>query len=43
MNVAFGMKAHSGWAALVALGARPGELEVVDRYRMELVERDEAS
>jgi len=43
MKVAFGMKAHSGWAALVALGARRGEVEVVDRYRMELVERDEAS
>jgi hypothetical protein len=43
MNVAFGVKAHSGWAALVALGARSGELQVVDRCRMELVEKDEAS
>ena len=37
------MKAHSGWAALVVLGARTGELQVVDRCRMELVEKDEAS
>ena len=43
MKVAFGMKAHSGWAALVVLGARSGELQVVDRSRMELVEQEEAS
>ncbi|MDQ2974477.1 MAG: hypothetical protein M3R69_03585 [Acidobacteriota bacterium] len=43
MKVAFGMKAHSGWAALVVLGTRRGELQVVDRRRMELVEKDEAS
>ena len=43
MKVAFGMKAHSGWAALVVLGTRGGELQVVDRCRMELVEKDEAS
>ena len=43
MKVAFGMKAHSGWAALVVLGTRSGELQVVDRYRMELVEKNEAS
>jgi len=43
MTVAFGMKAHSGWAALVVLGTRSGELQVVDRCRMELVEKDEAS
>ncbi|HCX29834.1 MAG TPA: hypothetical protein DHU55_08725 [Blastocatellia bacterium] len=43
MKVAFGMKAHSGWAALVVLGTRSGELQVVDRCRMELVEKDEAS
>jgi hypothetical protein len=40
MNVAFGMKAHSGWAALVVLGARDGELAVVDRRRIELVEEE---
>lgn len=38
MKVAFGMKAHSGWAALVVLGKRDGQLEVVDRRRIELVE-----
>jgi hypothetical protein len=37
------VKAHSGWAALVVLGTRSGELQVVDRCRMELVETDEAS
>ena len=43
MRVVFGMKAHSGWAALVVLGAHSGELQVVDRCRMELVEKDGAS
>ena len=43
MKVAFGIKAHSGWAALVVLGTRSGELQVVDRCRMELIEKDEAS
>lgn len=38
MKVAFGMKAHSGWAALVVVGKRDGDLVVVDRRRMELVE-----
>src|SRR5881296_2984532 len=43
MKVAFGMKVHSGWAALVVLGAPSGEHQVVDRYRMELVEKDETA
>jgi hypothetical protein len=43
MKVAFGMKAHSGWAALVVLGRRDGEWQVVERRRMELVEKDEAA
>jgi hypothetical protein len=38
MNIAFGLKAHSGWAALVALTQRDGEFFVVDRRRIELVE-----
>lgn len=42
MKVAFGFKAHSGWAALVVLGAGSGRLEVVDRRRVELVTGDEA-
>lgn len=43
MKVAFGIKAHSGWAALVVLGRCNSELQVVDRRRMELVEKVEAS
>ena len=42
MKVAFGLKSHSGWAALVVLAARSGELQVLDRRRMELVEEGEA-
>ena len=38
MKVAFGLKAHSGWAALVVLGQRDGSIEVVDRRRLELVD-----
>jgi hypothetical protein len=41
MKVALGLKAHSGWAALVALGERNGELEVAERNRIELVEPGE--
>jgi hypothetical protein len=40
MKVAFGMKAHSGWAALVVVGIRDGEFVVVDRRRVELVEEE---
>jgi hypothetical protein len=40
MKVGFGMKAHSGWAALVVLGERDGEFVVVDRRRIELVEEE---
>lgn len=43
MKVAFGMKAHSGWAALIVLGTERGELRVVDRRRMELVGKDDES
>jgi hypothetical protein len=38
MKVAFGMKAHSGWAALVVVGERDDDLLVADRRRIELVE-----
>ena len=37
-GVAFGLKAHSGWAALVVLGERDGAPVVIDRRRIELVE-----
>jgi len=39
-KAAFGFKAHSGWAALVVLGARDGDLEVLERSRVELVEEE---
>src|SRR5262245_62598083 len=38
MKVTFGLKAHSGWAAIVVVGEREGDLAVVDRRRIELVE-----
>jgi hypothetical protein len=40
MNVAFGLKAHSGWAALIVIGGT-GRIELVDRRRLELVHQDE--
>ena len=40
MKVTFGMKAHSGWAALVVVGKRDGDFVVVDRRRIELVEEE---
>lgn len=40
MKIAYGLKAHSGWAALVALGRREGEFVVADRRRVELVEEE---
>jgi hypothetical protein len=40
MKVAYGLKAHSGWAALVALGKSEGEFVVVERRRVELVEEE---
>ena len=40
MRVVFGLKAHSGWAALVGLGENGNDVEVVARRRIELVEED---
>jgi hypothetical protein len=40
VKVAFGLKAHSGWAALVVVGRAGGGLVVVDRRRLELVEEE---
>ena len=37
MKVSFGLKAHSGWAALVVIGKHHDELSVLDRRRIELV------
>jgi hypothetical protein len=42
VKIALGLKAHSGWAALVAVGSGDGELCVVDRLRVELVEEADA-
>jgi hypothetical protein len=40
MKVAFGLKAHSGWAALVVVGKQDSDFVVVDRRRIELVEEE---
>lgn len=40
MKVAFGFKAHSGWAALVVVGQNSGEIVIADRRRIELVENE---
>ncbi|HEU4431441.1 MAG TPA: hypothetical protein VFT98_21960 [Myxococcota bacterium] len=40
MRVALGWKAHSGWAALVALGGDAREPQLVERSRVELVPPD---
>jgi hypothetical protein len=40
MKVVLGMKAHSGWAALVVIGRQKDDLIVVDRRRIELVEHE---
>jgi hypothetical protein len=43
VRIAFGVKAHSGWAALVAIGAGSRGAEVIDRRRVELVSEADAS
>jgi hypothetical protein len=40
MKAAFGFKAHSGWAALIVLGASGSDVTVLDRRRVELVEEE---
>src|SRR6185369_4577266 len=40
MKVAFGFKAHSGWAVLVVLGKSDGDFVFVDRRRVDLVEEE---
>ena len=40
MKVAYGLKAHSGWAALAVLGKSGGEFVVVERRRVELVDEE---
>lgn len=41
MRVALGFKAHSGWAALVVVGAAGNDFHVIDRRRIELIEDGE--
>jgi hypothetical protein len=41
MKVAFGLKAHSGWAAVVAVGRLGKEYQLIDRRRIELVDEGE--
>jgi hypothetical protein len=38
MKAALGLKAHSGWAAQVVLGTDNGDIEILERRRVELVE-----
>lgn len=38
MKVSFGVKAHSGWAALVVVGKRDADTVIVDRCRIQLVD-----
>lgn len=42
MKIAVGFKAHSGWAALVAIGFAGGDVQLIDRRRIELVDPDDA-
>lgn len=42
MKVAFGLKAHSGWAALVVLWAEGKDVQIIDRRRLELVKDKDA-
>ena len=40
MNLTFGFKAHSGWAALVILASNQDSFEVLDRRRVELADQE---
>lgn len=40
MKIAAGFKAHSGWAALVAIGVAGDEVQLIDRRRIELVDAE---
>lgn len=43
MRIAVGLKAHSGWAALVVIGRSGNGLQMIDRRRIELVEPKDGS
>ena len=40
MNVALGLRVHSGWAALAVVGRHNGDIVIVERRRIELVENE---
>jgi hypothetical protein len=42
MKVTIGMKAHSGWAVMVVIGKSGNEFQVIDRRRIELVEKKDS-
>jgi hypothetical protein len=42
VKTVLGLKSHSGWAALVVIGAVEGDLQVTDRRRIELVKEADA-
>lgn len=41
MKVVLGFKSHSGWAAMVAVGAADSGFEVIDRRRIEMIDEGE--
>jgi hypothetical protein len=43
VKVAFGLKAHSGWSALVVVGVGDGEIQVIDRRQIELVDAEDTA
>jgi hypothetical protein len=43
VKICLGLKTHSGWSALVAIGALEGEFCVVDRRRIELIAPEDLS
>jgi hypothetical protein len=43
MKAAFGLKAHSGWGVLVAVGLHDGEFHALERRRIELIEEKDAN
>ncbi len=43
MRVAFGLKAHSGWSALVVVAVGDGEIQVIDSRRIELIDAADAA
>ncbi|MGH9420561.1 MAG: hypothetical protein ACRD3J_11340 [Thermoanaerobaculia bacterium] len=42
MRIAAGFKAHSGWVALVVVGFLDGDVQLIDRRRIELVDPEDA-